>query len=157
MNQPAKLILRKPSEGRTIGILGDAYRFLVTGEESGGQYTIIEAIVRPGGGPPPHLHHNEEETFYVIDGEVTFQVGDDRVTVQPGTFLNLPIGQPHAFKNESDRNAKMIITLSPAGLENFFFEVGVEFEGEFPPPPSEEEIQKLVAAAPEYGIEFLEP
>jgi len=91
----------------------------------------------------------------VIEGEITFQVGDDRKTVGAGTFVNLPIGQPHGFKNESGRNAKMIITLSPAGLENFFFEVGVEFEGEFPPLPSEAEIQKLVAAAPKYGIEFV--
>ena len=157
MNPPAKLVLRNPAEGRTIGILGDAYRFLITGEESGGQYTILEALVPPGGGPPPHLHHNENETFYVIEGEVTFQIGDDRTTVGAGTFVNLPIGQPHAFKNESERNVRMIMTLSPAGFEHFFTEVGVEFEGELPPPPSEEEIQRLVAAAPKYGIEFVGP
>ena len=155
MAEAAKLVLRKPNDGRTIGVVGDIYRFLVTGEETGGQYAMFEATVPPGGGPPPHLHRKEDETFYVLEGEITFQVGEDRITAPAGSFVNMPIGQPHAFKNESDQTAKMIITYAPAGLEEFFFEVGEPFEGEFPPPPDREEIEKLMAAAPAFGIEFV--
>lgn len=58
-NQPATI--RKPGEGRRIGIVGDVYRFLTTGEESDGKYATFEAIVPAGSGPPPHIHSREEE------------------------------------------------------------------------------------------------
>ena len=66
MNHPATI--RKPSEGRRIGIVGDVYRFLATGEETDGKYATFEAIVPPGSGPPPHVHSREEESFLVLEG-----------------------------------------------------------------------------------------
>lgn len=152
MSEPT---IRQPNDGRTIGIVGDIYRFLATGEETEGRYAMFEAIVLPGGGPPPHRHLREDETFYVLEGEITFQVGEETLVAGPGTFVNMPIGNPHSFKNETEQTAKMLISYAPAGLENYFFEVGQPFDGEVPPKPSEEEITKLVAAAPKYGIEFL--
>jgi quercetin dioxygenase-like cupin family protein len=151
----SRLTIRQPDEGRTIGIVGDIYRFLATGEETDGRYAMFEAIVLPGGGPPPHLHRLEDETFYVLEGEIAFQVGDENLIAGPGTFVNMPIGQPHAFKNETDQIAKMLITYAPAGLEEYFFEVGQPFAGELPPKPTQKEIEKLMEAAPKYGIEFL--
>lgn len=56
-------IISKPSDGRTIAVVGDVYRFLATGEETQGRYAIWEALVLPGGGPPPHTHSREEEGF----------------------------------------------------------------------------------------------
>ena len=82
-------------------------------------------------------------------------VGEERVVAGPGTFVNMLIGQPHAFKNESTRTARMLISLMPAGLEEYFFEVGQPIEGEQPPKPTEAEIARLVKAAPKYGIEFI--
>ena len=157
MSQPEQVTIRQPNEGRTIGIVGDIYRFLVTGEETDGRYAMFEATVLPGGGPPPHLHRREDETFYVLEGEITFQVGDERIVAKPGTFINMPIGNPHAFKNETDKTAKMLISYAPAGLEAYFFEVGQPFEGELPPKPTQEEIDTLLEAAPRYGIEFVLP
>lgn len=69
-----------PPQGRTIAVVGDVYRFLATGEETNGKYALFEALVGPGGGPPPHVHSREEEGFYVLEGEITFQVGDKRLT-----------------------------------------------------------------------------
>src|SRR5262245_6179170 len=117
-NSPATL--RKPDEGRTIGVVGDSYRFLATGEETDGRYATWEAIVPPGSGPPPHIHSREEESFLVLEGEMTFYVGDDRHVVGPGTFAHIPIGTLHWFKNESHSAAKMILTVVPAGLEQMF-------------------------------------
>ena len=68
--------LRKPNEGRTIAVVGDVYRFLATGDETNGKYAMWEAIVPPGGGPPPHIHSREEESFYILEGEITFTVGE---------------------------------------------------------------------------------
>jgi quercetin dioxygenase-like cupin family protein len=151
--------LRKPGEGRTVAVVGDVYRFLATGEDTDGKYALWEAIVPPGGGPPPHVHSREEEGFYVLEGEITFQVGDQRIVAAAGTFANMPVGMPHSFKNESDRPARMLISVTPAGLEQMFFESGVLLpEGATTAlPPTKEEIEKLLAVAPRYGIEIRLP
>jgi hypothetical protein len=71
----------------------------------------------------------------------------------------VPVGTPHAFKNETDRPARMLISVAPAGLEKMFFEVGVPLdEGAMTAlPPTKEEIEKLLAVAPMYGIEIKLP
>jgi quercetin dioxygenase-like cupin family protein len=70
--------IRKPAEGRTVAVVGDVYRFLVTGEDTNGKYALWEAIVPPGGGPPPHAH-SREEGFSVLEGEITLTVNGERV------------------------------------------------------------------------------
>jgi quercetin dioxygenase-like cupin family protein len=149
--------LRTPTEGRTIAVVGDVYRFLATGDDTNGKYALIEAIVPPGGGPPPHVHSREEEGFYILEGEITFTINGERVVATAGMFANMPVGIPHSFKNESNRPAKMLISVAPAGLEKMFFEFGVPLaEGATAGlPPTKEEIEKLLAVAPKYGIELL--
>jgi quercetin dioxygenase-like cupin family protein len=151
--------LRLPTQGRTIGVVGDVYRLLVTSEETDGRYAVMEAIVPPGGGPPPHIHSREEEGFYVLEGEITFYVDGERVVAKAGTFANMPIGIPHAFKNESHVPAKMIITMVPGGLEQMFFEVGVPLEvgSTQTSPPTKVEIDSLLSAASKYGVEIRLP
>ena len=92
MNHPATI--RQPGEGRRIGIVGDVYRFLATGEETQGKYATFEAIVPPGSGPPPHIHSRDEESFLVLEGEMTFQIGEDRIVAGEGTFLNMTAKSP---------------------------------------------------------------
>src|SRR5580765_454213 len=132
--------LRKPSEGRTIAVVGDVYRFLATGEDTDGKCALFEAIVPPGGGPPPHVHSREEEGFYVLEGEITFQIGEKRIVATAGMFANMPVGTPHSFKNESGHTARMLISVAPAGLERMFFEVGVPVAqgATNAPPPTKE-------------------
>ena len=71
----------------------------------------------------------------------------------------MPVGTPHSFKNESARPAKMLISVAPAGLEQMFFECGgPPAEGATTAlPPTKEEIEKLLAIAPGYGIEIRLP
>ena len=152
-------ILRTSEVGRTIAVVGDIYRFLATGEDTNGMYAIWEAIVPPGSGPPPHVHSREEEGFFVIEGEITFQIDDDRVVAKAGTFANMPIGTPHSFKNESNTTAKMLITIAPAGLEQMFFEVSSPLpQGAITAPhPTKADIDKLLEIAPKYGVEIRLP
>ena len=154
-----QLTLRRPTEGRTVAVVGDVYRFLATGEDTNGRYALWEAIVPPGGGPPPHVHSREEEGFFVLEGEITFTVNGERIVAKAGTFANMQVGTPHSFKNESDRPAKMLLSVAPAGLEQMFFEVGVPLaEGvTTAQPPTKDEIEKLLAVAPKYGIEISLP
>ena len=151
--------IRKSNEGRTIAVVGDVYRFLATAEDTNGKYAMWEAIVPPGGGPPPHVHSREEEGFYILEGEITFQIGDERVVATAGMFANMPVGTPHSFKNESSKPAKMLISVAPAGLEEMFFEFGVPLpEGSTTAlPPTKAEIEKLLTIAPGYGIEIRVP
>ena len=148
--------IRGPHEGRTIAVVGDVYRFLATGDDTNGKYAMFEAIVPPGGGPPPHVHSREEEGFYILEGEITFTINGERIVATAGMFANMPVGTPHSFKNESRNPAKMLISVAPAGLEKMFFEFGVPLaEGATTAlPPTKEEIEKLLAIAPKYGIEI---
>ena len=151
--------LNSPTEGRTFAVVGDVYRFLVTGDNTHGTYAMWEAIVPPGGGPPPHVHSREEEGFFILEGQITIQAGDQRIVATAGIFANMPIGTPHSFKNESNKPAKMLIMVAPAGLEQMFFECGVPLpEGSTVAlPPTQAEIEKMVEVAPKYGIEILVP
>ncbi len=145
-----------PGEGRTIGVVGDIYRFLATGEGTESKYSLIDALVPSGSGPPPHIHRREEEGFFILDGEITFQIGEQTVVATAGTFANVPVGIPHSFKNESSQPARMLICLAPAGLEKMFFEVGARLDDGATAalPPSHSEIETLLQVAPRYGIEI---
>ena len=151
--------IRIPQQGRAVALVGDVYRFLATGEDTNGKYALIEALVGPGGGPPPHVHSREEEGFYVLEGEITFTINGERVVATAGMFANMPVGTPHSFKNETSKLAKMLISFAPAGLEKLFFEFGVPVPqgARTAPPPTKEEIDKLLAVAPKYGVEFRLP
>jgi quercetin dioxygenase-like cupin family protein len=152
-------VLRKSGDGRTIGVVGDVYRFLATGDETDGKYALIEALVPPGGGPPPHVHSREEEAFYILEGEITVSVGAERFVAGPGTFANMPVGSQHSFKNETQKLAKMLITVAPAGLEKMFLEIGqpVAAGATSAPLPTKEDFEKLLTVAPKYGIELRLP
>ena len=154
-----KPIIRNTQQGRTVALVGDVYRFLATGEDTNGKYALIEALVSPGGGPPPHVHSREEEGFYILEGEITFTVNGERVVATAGMFANMPVGTPHSFKNESNKPAKMLVSVAPAGLEKMFMEIGVPLaEGATTAlPPTREDVEKLLAIAPKYGIEIRLP
>jgi mannose-6-phosphate isomerase-like protein (cupin superfamily) len=151
--------LKAPAEGRTVAIVGDVYRFLATGDETNGKYATWEAIVPPGGGPPPHVHSREEESFYILEGEILFMIGEQRVVATAGMFANMPVGTPHSFRNEGSKPAKMLISVAPAGLEGMFLEFGIPLPvgSTTALPPTKAEIENLLAVAPQYGIEMRVP
>jgi len=159
MANPAQLIQLGAGEGPAFSAVGDVYRILATGDQTGGVYVLSEARVLPGGGPPPHIHHREDEAFFVLEGEITFMLGDKRVVAKPGAFIQGPRGIPHAFKNESNAPARMLIHVTPPGFDKFIAEIGQPVTAfDSPPTPvTPEAIQKLLAVAPKYGIEILPP
>lgn len=136
---------------------GDRYTFLVTGEESGGAYFVMEALVPPGGGPPPHIHTREEETFYLIEGKVEFLLGEKRITAGPGDFINVPRRTVHCFQNTGQETARMVLTFTPAGMEGFFLETLERApNGALHPPDNVDQVvARYIAAAPKYGMEFV--
>ena len=125
------------------------------GAEESHAFSQIEVDDPRGSGPPLHLHHNEDETFYVLEGEVTFLVGDERIDLAAGDFLFGPREVAHAYVVRSER-ARMLVTASPAGIEQFFVSQGVPVTGPEPPTdavmPPMDEAERLFAA---YGAEIL--
>ena len=154
MVDESQQITRGPRDGKCFGVVGHKYRLLATGDETGDRYTLIEAVVPPGDGPPPHEHANEDEAFYVIDGTVTFMVGEQETEATPGTFILVPRGTVHSFRNPGPETARLIFQCTPAGLDRFFQEVGVPIadpEGD-PPPATVEHMEKIITTAPKYGM-----
>ena len=152
-----QLIHRRSGDGAIFWGPGDRYRFLVTGEQTGGAYFVMEALVPPGGGPPPHIHANEDETFYVVEGGCDFLLGEETITAGPGDFINIPRGAVHRFHNSGDTPATLILTFTPANIEHFFEETleRVLDPGQSPPDNLDAVAARYAAAAPKYGIEFL--
>ncbi|MGD0798852.1 MAG: cupin domain-containing protein [Acidobacteriaceae bacterium] len=100
--------------------------FKVLPRETSGNLFVIEHKDLGHGGPPVHLHLHQEEWFYVMEGEVLFQVGDTRHTLRAGESLLGPRGVPHGFAGVGENLAHMIIAFSPAGkMEAFFREAAV--------------------------------
>src|SRR5262249_22364715 len=99
------------------------------------------------------------EGFYILEGEITFTINGERVMATAGMFANMPVGTPHSFKNESNKPAKMLVSVAPAGLAKMFIEIGVPLtDGATTAlPPTREDIEKLLAIAPKYGIEIRLP
>jgi quercetin dioxygenase-like cupin family protein len=159
MSTRRQTTVKQHGEGRRIGIVGDVYRFLVMGEDTEGRYAQWEAIVPPGGGPPPHVHSREEEGFYILEGEITFQAGEECFVAGAGTFVNMPVGSLHCFRNASDKPARMLISVAPAGLEQMFLEVGQPLapDATGAPATTEADIKKLLAVAPRFGMEIKLP
>ena len=144
---------------RSVWYSGWLLTFLATAEETRGQFALIEATARKGNVPPRHIHHREEETFYVLEGEMNVTVGDRTFEATPGTLVCLPRDVAHSFAIESEQ-LRALILLTPAGLEGFFKEFSVPAPAMTLPPPDElaySEVQRMLEAAPRYGLEFLLP
>lgn len=112
-------ILSGPGAGRTVAYGGSSAELKLAGEQSGGDYAVVEWRVRTGDEPPIHTHTREDETIYVLDGAVTAFVGEQRIDVAAGSYAALPKGVPHGLSVRGDE-ARLLITLAPAGAEYFF-------------------------------------
>lgn len=157
--QPSVATIIGPGEGETLWVLGDRYTLKVAGEQTNGRYAFIEQQVMPQSGPPPHIHHAEDEAFYVLKGEVTFFSNDETIRATTGTFIHIPQGTLHTFRNEGTEPAHMLVLITPAGFEQYFKEVGHTAGGAntTPPPVTPATYERLMATAPRYNLEIKPP
>jgi quercetin dioxygenase-like cupin family protein len=160
-----KLAVARPDADPSLahlGLVGDTYTILLTGEQTAGRYTLIDMHVPPGGGPPPH-RHDFEEMFTVLDGEVELTFRGERMVARAGETVNVPANAPHAFTNASGGPARLLCMCSPSGQEQFFLEVGQPVATRTEPPPGLDQaaqaafIAKSQALAPHYRTELLRP
>ncbi len=144
-----KAIIIPAGEGPRHTLLSDTATIKIRGRDTGGVFTQIETIVDPHAGPPPHIHHREDETFFVIEGEFEFICDGKRTTGGPGTIAHLPRGVAHCFRNVGDIRGRVLVTVTPAGFEDFFIEASALT------PEQQRDIPRLTEIAARHGIEFV--
>jgi mannose-6-phosphate isomerase-like protein (cupin superfamily) len=135
----------------TIQLWGSVMIVRVPGEATGGAYSVLEYLAPPTAGSGPHWHGREDETFYILEGALTAQIGDERVRAEPGQMISIPVGTRHSFANAEPVPLRALVLLRPAGLEGYFRDLGEIAARDANSPPSREE---LTALAEKYGLKF---
>lgn len=145
-----------------IGLVGDTYTILLSGDDTNGRYCLIDMHIPPGGGPPPH-RHDFEESFTLLEGEIETTFRGEKSVVRAGETLSIPANAPHSFTNASKATVRLLCICAPAGQEEFFAQVGVPVATRTTPPPKPDKaaraefMKKAQALAPKYRTELLKP
>jgi mannose-6-phosphate isomerase-like protein (cupin superfamily) len=121
--------------------------FKVAARETDGGMFIIEHTNLIKGGPPLHLHLHQEEWFYVMEGVVLFQIGDNRNRLGSGESVLAPRNIPHTFSSLGDKPGRLLIAFTPAGMMEEFLRVTPA-----PNPPVQD-----AAFFRSYGMELIGP
>ena len=123
--------------------------------ETAGQYTLLEITAPPGLQTPLHVHYRDGEGFYVLDGSVTIQVGEETVELGPGQHAYGPRDVPHRITVGPD-GAHMIWVLTPGGFDDFVADVSVSAETPTVPPASVVPPEDAAEIVLRHGMELLE-
>ena len=115
-------VIRMPDENKGVMLRGHPMVFLVTGEDTK-HTSMFDWTIPAGFTTGLHVHRVQEETFYVLEGECEWRVGERMIHATPGTYLFIPPGVPHNITNVSDKPARVLMTVSPSGHEHYFEEL----------------------------------
>jgi quercetin dioxygenase-like cupin family protein len=130
-----------------------------TAADTGGQMTIVEVTEHPGAEAPLHVHHRDDEGFWILEGEVTFEVGGETIEAGAGDYVFGPRDIPHRF-TVGDRGCRMLFIMVPGGMEDLIRATSEPAPSRTLPPPADEEpsakeIEDLKAVVKELGYELL--
>jgi len=114
---------QKPTVENSIHYIAHTFSFLATGKDTGGAFSLMHCYFRKGFTAPSHYHKLEDESFFILEGEIDFYVGDTKVKAGAGEFIMLPKNIPHHFDLITE-TAKALMLITPAGFEIFFEEFG---------------------------------
>jgi quercetin dioxygenase-like cupin family protein len=120
--------------------MGCLFSVLAGSEDTEGRFGLMEMVAPRGLEPSRHLHHRDDEGFYVLEGNVTFYVGNETYQASPGTFVFLPHGVAHSYTFETDV-VHMLAIVAPGGIEQHFRDPRFAEPTEaptLPPPPTGE-------------------
>jgi quercetin dioxygenase-like cupin family protein len=146
--------VRDPGAGSTLNVLGVTHVYKATAAETGGSFSLWEAVFPPGAGAPPHTHTREDEAFYVLSGELVFEFEGEPAprSVGPGGFFFGARDRRHAVRNVSDQPARVLILSAPScGLDQMFAELDAATAAGIP------ESGKLAAITAKYGVTIEPP
>jgi quercetin dioxygenase-like cupin family protein len=146
------------NEGEAFWLLGMLQTVRIGRDDTAGQYGLLEIVVPPGIGSPWHVHPEEDEWFYVLDGEISFWVGDTHLSLTAGSFAFGPKGVPHTFYAEA-AGARALVGFQPMQFEGFLREVGEPAPERVVPPPmtSAPDMARLIPIGARNGLVILGP
>jgi len=150
----------RAEDGEALWAVGVLMVVKVDAGQTDGAYTLVDHTAPAGYETPYHVHHREDELFYVIDGRLECihgEVGENRVSASPHETVVLPRGVPHGFRVVGDEPCRMVVQVTPGGLEALFRAVGEPAERLEPPPSTELDPGALAEAAAEYDLDILGP
>ena len=143
-------VVTKQGEAETLTVMGAAVRFLCGADKTDHAWSLMEVELPERAGPPPH-HHPWDEAYYIVEGEVRFQLDGREQSFKAGDFIYAPGGTVHGFQGASARPARVIIFDAPAHAESFFREVDREVK-EMP-----RDLSKVPAIGERHQINFGAP
>jgi quercetin dioxygenase-like cupin family protein len=146
-----------PGAGEALWYVNNRAVVKASADSTGSSFGLVEMAVAPGHDPPLHIHHAEDEALWVLEGQFTIQVGNERIAAGPGSFVFQPRGVAHTFRLESATPGRLLVLLFPGGGEGFFVAGGRPAEHDGMPTPAEPDFARLAAAAERFGIEFVGP
>jgi quercetin dioxygenase-like cupin family protein len=124
--------------------------FKLLAADTGGTFALVEHPIAPGTlAAPPHRHRDEDEASYVLEGNITVEIGDRVIHASPGTLVFKPRGIFHTFWNQTDEPARILEIISPAGFEKYFEEVSELAALQVPPSDP-----RRLALSEKYHVEF---
>jgi quercetin dioxygenase-like cupin family protein len=146
-----------PEDGEAFwGLDNSLWSLKATAEQTGGRFSLIEEIAPRGEGTPLHVHREDDETFYVLEGELTFYLDNEQpIPASAGSFVHIPGGVVHAFKVDSETARYLIITTLQH--ERFYRAISEPAQSRTLPPERPLAMEKVMDAAQEYGVEALGP
>ena len=127
------------------------------GPSTAGTQSLIEILAPAGWATPWHTHHTHDEYFYILEGEVTAQVGDTRVVLRPGDYAFGPRGVPHGYRVTGSGPARLLMMTGDRDFAEFVREISAPAARNELPPPSEPDVERVVSTAARYGIEIFGP
>jgi len=139
--------LREP-----LDVLGEPGLVKLSGSDTKNAASVIQLTVPKLAGPPLHCHSREDEWFYILEGEVTWQIDGERFNGTVGSSAFAPRGTAHTFQNFKDETARLLVMVTPAGLDHFFEAITSMNKGLSQPDYAE--VEKLMQS---YGMELLGP
>jgi quercetin dioxygenase-like cupin family protein len=144
--------------GEALWFSGGLLTYKTTGDQTSGNLAVAEMRAPRGSGSPSHRHHHEDEAWFILDGELTFWLGDEQRTVSAGAFVFGPRMVEHGFRVDSTE-ARFLLLLTPAGFENFTRTCGSPANSLTLPPPDlpSRDTGLLAAAARTHEIDILAP
>lgn len=131
---------------------GASMHIKVFAGETNGAYSLMETVLPPGGIIPRHVHRGEDENNFILEGQLTMQIGEATYLATAGCYVVAPRGVEQCFRNEGATDCRFLTTFTPGGAEGFFKEVGELIRRAFPEKPDPEEMKRLQQ---KYGLCYL--
>jgi mannose-6-phosphate isomerase-like protein (cupin superfamily) len=134
-----RVILRLPGEGEEGALGPSSASIKAGGDDAIGSLTVMEAVFGAFPGPVPHRHRAMVDSFYVLEGMLTIDLGDRRVEAPPGSYALVPPGNVHTFSNPGDEPVRILNVMAPGGLERYLKEAAAD------EPPDPELLARLAS------------